>query len=237
MEFKNISRELNEIAKDYDYQQPPDILLKLQELIASGLRFLKDLFNYFKIPQFETSDSTAVATILQLIVVFVGVVAAVMVVLLVASRLRQWQLQKQAAIGTIIAEDGPLDSKGWSTLAEQLSERGSYKEACRAVYMSILLLLEEEKVMAFAATKTNYEYFYALKRMPNIATNFRQLVDRVEELWFGDRQATGADYKDCREQARSIINALPAAKPKILTATAAALHATEPVIKSTSEPK
>jgi hypothetical protein len=228
MEFKNISRELNEIAKDYDYQQPPDILLKLQELIASVLRFLKDLFNYFKVPQFESSDSTAVATILQVIVVLVGLVAAVMVVLLVASRLRQLQLQKQAALGTMIAEDGPLDSSGWSALADQLNDKGSYKEACRAVYMSILLLLDEEKVMAFAATKTNYEYFYALKRMPNIATSFRQLVDRVEELWFGDRRATAQDFKDCREQARAIVNALPAARPKILTAAAAALHADEP---------
>ena len=63
--------------------------------------------------------------------------------------------------------------------------------------------------MAFSATKTNYEYFYALKRMAKVAESFHNLVDLVEHIWFGDKEATGEDYKQCREQARLAEDGLP----------------------------
>ena|ERR1700679_618668 len=75
--------------------------------------------------------------------------------------------------------------------------------------MSTLHLLDERNIMAFSATKTNYEYFYALKRMAKVAESFHNLVDLVEHIWFGDKEATGEDYKQCREQARLAEDGLP----------------------------
>ncbi len=184
MEFRNISHEIAEIAKDYDYQQPPDLLVKLQDLIAYLLRLLRDFLSYLRIPQLGGSDSRGVANLLQVLVITAGVVAVVMVLLLVASRLRTLQAQRQLALGSMVVAESPLDSKGWRALAEELKGKSSYKEACRAVYMSILLLLDEQKIMAFSATKTNYEYFYALKRLTKVAQSFRSLVDLVEHIWF-----------------------------------------------------
>ena len=63
--------------------------------------------------------------------------------------------------------------------------------------------------MAFSVTKTNYEYFYALKRMPKVAEAFRNLVDLVEHIWFGAKAATREDLRQCREQALLVEDGLP----------------------------
>jgi hypothetical protein len=63
--------------------------------------------------------------------------------------------------------------------------------------MSCLHLLDESAIAVFAPTKTNYEYFYALKQYPPIAQSFRLLVDDVELIWFGGKTATSADYEQC----------------------------------------
>jgi hypothetical protein len=209
MEFKNISHEISEIAKNYDYRQPPDILIKLQDLISYLYRLIRDFLSYLRLPQFSGSDTRGVANLLQVLVVMAGVVAAVMVLLLVASRLSVLQTQRKLALGSIVVGESPLDSRGWLALAEELEGKASYKEACRAVYMSILHLLDERRIIAFSATKTNYEYFYALKRMAKVAESFRNLVDLVEHIWFGDKAATGEDYRQCRQQASLVEDGLP----------------------------
>jgi hypothetical protein len=209
MEFRNISREIAEIGKNYDYQQPPDILIKLQDLLAYFLRLLRDFLSYLKLPELGSSDSRSVATLLQVLVITAGVVAVVMVLLLVASKLRALQAQRNLALGSMVVAESPLDSKGWLMLGEELEAKGSHREACRAVYMSTLHLLDEQKIIAFSATKTNYEYFYALKRLSKVAQSFRNLVDLVEYIWFGDKEATSEDYTQCRKQAGIIAEGLP----------------------------
>ncbi len=209
MEVKNIGREISEIARNYDYRQPPDILIKLQELIAYLYRCLRELLSYLKLPQLGSSDTRGVADLLQVVVVAAGVVAAAVVLLLVASRLTAIQTQRKLALGSIVVGESPLDSQGWLSLGEELAATASYKEACRAVYMSILHLLDERGIVAFSATKTNYEYFYALKRTAPISGAFRNLVDCVEYIWFGDKAATGEDYKQCQKQAQLVQEGLP----------------------------
>ena len=210
MEFKNIASDLSEIAKNYDYRQPPDILVKLQELISYLLRLLRDFLSYLKLPQFGNTDTRGVATLLQMLVVAAGVATAIVVLLLVASRMRSLQIQRKLALGSMVVGESPLDSQGWLTLSQDLEGKACYKEACRAVYMSILHLLDERQIIAFAVTKTNYEYFYALKRMAKVAESFRMLVDLVEHIWFGDKEASKDDYQKCRSEAELIAKGLPA---------------------------
>jgi hypothetical protein len=201
MEFKNISHEIGDIAKNYDYRQPPDVLIKMQELLAYLSRLIRDFLSYLRLPNFGSTDNRGIANLLQGLVITAGVVAAVMVLLLVASRLKVLQAQRKLALGSMVVGESPLDSQGWLSLAENLEDNASHKEACRAVYMSILHLLDERKIMAFSVTKTNYEYFYALKRMTKVAQAFRHLADLVEYIWFGDKAASAEDYKQCRLQA------------------------------------
>lgn len=73
--------------------------------------------------------------------------------------------------------------------------------------MSCLHLLDENKIAVFAPTKTNYEYFYTLKQKPTIAVHFRPLVDTVELIWFGNKEAEESDYIDCLNLLTDIENA------------------------------
>jgi len=75
--------------------------------------------------------------------------------------------------------------------------------------MSVLHLLDERNVVPFSATRSNYEYFYALKRMQSVAESFRRLVDSVEYIWFGDKQANNDDFRYCMEQSRLVQDGLP----------------------------
>lgn len=196
MDSRNIAKEIAEIAKDYDYQQPPGLLIKIQEIVTSIIRAIHDLLRLIELPQTGSSDTKLVGDLLQTLVLIVAVLAAVVVAIVIVRQLKQAKTQRLAG-GELIVRESELDSSGWRSFAGQLLKENSTKEACRAIYMSCLRLLDEDKIAVFAPTKTNYEYFYTLKQKPTIAQHFRPLVDTVELIWFGNKEAEERDYIDC----------------------------------------
>jgi len=197
MEYKNIAGEIVDVAKSYEYQEPPGILVKLQELLTAVARAVRDFLNMLQLPQTGSSDTRLIGNLLQLLLAVAAVVAVAIVLFLVLRRMKYLRAQKQLTLGEMLAGESVLDSKGWRNLAEELFQKGSSREACRAIYMSCLHLLDESAIAVFAPTKTNYEYFYALKQYPPIAQSFRQLVDNVELIWFGGKIADVSDYDQC----------------------------------------
>ena len=105
-----------------------------------------------------------------------------------------------ALTGTL-SSDLPLDQQGWKNYAQELVQKENYRDAIRAVYMSTLYLLDEKGIMKFAQNKTNYEYLYALGTRGSIKHSlqqpFRNLVDRVESVWFGFASCDKSDYDFC----------------------------------------
>ncbi|MBI5171895.1 MAG: DUF4129 domain-containing protein [Candidatus Melainabacteria bacterium] len=203
MEFKNIAGPLSEIAKNYNYKEPPGILVSLQELISNLLRALVELLSMLKLPSAGTTDSRAAATLVQYAVIAVGIICAVCLILIVAGRLRHNAAARKLAQSGLINAERPLDRQGWKEQAEKEAMEGNYKESVRALYMSALYLLDERGVTRFQASKTNYEYFYSLvnagagKNYQILREPFRNLVDRVEEIWFGFNEALPEDYEFC----------------------------------------
>ncbi|MDP3509396.1 MAG: DUF4129 domain-containing protein [Candidatus Melainabacteria bacterium] len=197
MDSRNIAKEIAEIAKDYDYQQPPGLLIKIQEIITSIIRAIHDLLSLIELPQTGSSDTKVVGDLLQAVVIVVAVLAAAVVAIVIVRQLKQIETQRKLARGELIVSESELDSKGWRSFAAQLLKENATKEACRAIYMSCLRLLDEDKIAVFAPTKTNYEYFYTLKQKPSIAQHFRPLVDTVELIWFGNKEAEESDYIAC----------------------------------------
>lgn len=197
MDSRNIAKEIAEIAKDYDYQQPPGLLIKIQEIITSIIRAIHDLLSLIELPQTGSSDTKVVGDLLQAVVIIVAVLAAAVVAIVIVRQLKQIETQRKLARGELIVSESELDSKGWRSFAAQLLKENATKEACRAIYMSCLRLLDEDKIAVFAPTKTNYEYFYTLKQKPSIAQHFRPLVDTVELIWFGNKEAEESDYIAC----------------------------------------
>ena len=197
MDFKDITPEIAEVAKSYRYHQSPDLLVKLQERIASALRWLNDWLSSFRITIPGPADTKIVGNLMQLILLAAGLIGAAVLLWLVWVRLSQIRKAKAAAKRAAASAELVLDAGGWRQEAQNLASREDWRGACRALYLSLLRLLDELRVASFAPTKTNYEYWYALSAYPAIQKGFRELASRVELVWFGSRLATKPDYDLC----------------------------------------
>lgn len=211
MEPRNIAKEIAEIARDYNYQQSPYLLVKLQEFVSAVVRALRDLLNLLHLPTAGDSDTKLVGNLLQILLMAAGIAVVIIVILMIARKLSHLEFQRKLARGGIIVGESSLDAAGWKAQAEALNDGGSYREACRALYMSALRRLDENKIAVFAPTKTNYEYIYSLKKWPAVASAFRPLVDNVELIWFGGKVAASSDYAASLSLLSSLENAIDAA--------------------------
>jgi hypothetical protein len=69
--------------------------------------------------------------------------------------------------------------------AQILSEGGDYRTAVRYLYLSSLLLLEEQGLLRYDRSLTNREYLRNLAHRPQLATVFREIVEVFDRVWYG----------------------------------------------------
>jgi len=217
MKFPDASQQIAEAAARYHYKEPPQALVDLQQLIARIIRWLLDLLNSFKIFTPGQTDTRMASNLLQMILWGAGIVCAGIIVFFAFSKLRHLKLQSQLARKGASESKTLFDSAGWFDEARQLAGKGEFKEACRALYFSVLRMLDEKEVLEFTPTKTNYEYWYSLAVHKGIQRQFRELVDLVELVWFGDYPAGRAEYTTCHDLHEKI-------KTEIERETQVALH-------------
>jgi hypothetical protein len=197
VKFSDITAPISDVARNYHYQKPPDLLVNMQEFIARSLRWLSDLLSSLHILTPAVSDTRLVANIMQAILLGTGILCIGLLLFVVWKRMRQLQAQSKLAKSQVAFSTQSLDSSGWKEQAERFAALHEWKEACRSLYLAVLHLLDEQKVLEFVPTRTNYEYWYALSHQKPIQKEFHKLFDRVEMVWFGKHKATNDDYKDC----------------------------------------
>lgn len=199
MDFKNVSPLLKDIAAEYRFRETPVGVLWLREQITKILRAIIDFLSNLKIPLPGGSDSRAAADLLQFFLILAGVVCAIVVTFLLARRMSQ--IKKSGQTQLPLASDLPLDRKGFKDHARAMRESGNYRESVRSLYMSALYLLDERGIINFSPTRTNFEYFYSLgaPSLSELQKTFRELVDRVESIWFGFAHCDDTDYSRCLE--------------------------------------
>jgi len=197
MDFRDISPQIAEVAKGYDYQKPPDMLVLLQELVDRVLRFINDLLASLHIFVPGLADTSMVGNVMQLLLYVVGAICVGGLIFAVWSRMRHLRLQSQLARKGQTASEALLDARGWRIEAGKLSQSGLHKEACRALYLSLLRLLDESGALEYTPTRTNYEYWYALKNFQPLANCFKKIAVEVEAVWFGNGEANADIYTKC----------------------------------------
>lgn len=196
MDLRDISPIIQEVAKNYHYHKPPDFVIFIQDLITKLLRLLHDFLDslHFYLPE---HDTRMVGNLLKLGWFAAGAIGVLAVTYFAWRRMKQLKTAaQQAKRGQIISETF-LNADAWRKQAEELASQKEWKEACRALYFSLLKRLDEKGVVEFMPTRTNYEYWYALARHKPIAVPFREIANIVESSWFGNRHATTGDYDDC----------------------------------------
>jgi hypothetical protein len=199
MRFQDVYPQIADAAARYHYKEPPKALVDLQELISRVIRWLIDLLNSFKIFAPGATDTRMASNVLSILLWSAGLICACIIVFLAFTRLRHLKLQSELAKKGAAESKLLFDSATWLMEAEDLASKAEYKGACRALYFSILRMLDEKEVLEFTPTKTNYEYWYSLAVHRGIQRQFRELADLVELIWFGDYQAMPQDYKICHE--------------------------------------
>jgi hypothetical protein len=215
MEFKDISGTIQEVASGYQYKDPPDFLLKLQELITYLWRIVSDFLKHLRITIPGYGDSSGIAATLKVVLVFVGVLCFFGILAMAWSRMNQLKAAEKLAKRGAESTDVNLDSGGWKEKASELAGQGHYREAVRALYLSLIYLMDERGIIDFAPTRTNYEYYYALSSSHPLQRGFRRMADLVEEIWFGNHQAQQDDFETCSQLLSSLESEVAAIAPAL----------------------
>lgn len=97
-------------------------------------------------------------------------------------------LEDESLRPTDMAEDE------WIALARDLTARGEFRLAMRAMFLAALSWLARHNFIAVARFKTNRDYLREVARRahsaPAVLGAFEQCIARFEGVWYGARQAT-----------------------------------------------
>jgi len=145
------------------------------------------------------------ATPMQILIfVLIAVVASLAAIFLV----RYWQDRRRKGqtvqsmpiqpIPDLLDENigaDQLPEDGWTKLGRELLERGEYRLALRAFYLSGLAHLATRNLISLARFKSNREYERELGRrghaFPQLSPTFGELVTIFERAWYGLHEVNG----------------------------------------------
>lgn len=217
MEFKDVTATIQEVAGGYQYKDPPDFLLKLQEVITYLWRMVSDFLKHLRLTIPGFANSSAVADLMQMLLIGAGVLCFLAILVFAWSKMSQLRAAENLAKRGAQSTDIDLDSRGWKAKAEELAAAGHFREAVRALYLSLIYLMDEKGIIDFAPTRTNYEYYYALTTSRPLQKGFRRMADRVEEIWFGNHPAEQNDFQACNDLLSSLESEVAAVAPAELS--------------------
>jgi len=101
--------------------------------------------------------------------------------------------------------DAMLTSKGALQRAQTLSGQGDYRNAIRYLYLSSLLVLDEQGLLRYDRSRTNREYLRSVSSRPELANPLRDVIDVFDRVWYGYEsvdQETYQRYVDHVEELR-----------------------------------
>ncbi|MBY0359031.1 MAG: DUF4129 domain-containing protein [Candidatus Obscuribacterales bacterium] len=213
MEYKNITPEIEAVSHAYQGAYTPEFLVQIQNFLYELWRLFIVWLNSLQGPEAGPVDSTPLSNFLQILLYLAGAVGLVALIFIATKR---WQnirkIQKNAVHGASAIEK-ISDFQSLKIEAQIYAKKGDFKLACRALYLSLLQLLHESKIVQFAPTKTNYEYTYMLAAKPLMKERFKQIANLIELVWFGDREAGKDDYDLCLQLVVAAENDLREIRP------------------------
>jgi hypothetical protein len=207
--FADVHNLIAATAQNYQYPPPPEIVLNLQELVARILRAVLDIVASLLSVIPGATDTRSVGNLMKLSLLIMGLFGAALLIWLLFTRLNELGKQAHLAKTSTLLDSAPLTADAWQSQASLYAQAGNWREACRALLLAAVRLLDEQKIVPFVANRTNFEYGYALASRPSIRNNFRSLADIVDICWFGNNQASEADFHDCQTHFEAIKSELP----------------------------
>jgi hypothetical protein len=81
--------------------------------------------------------------------------------------------------------EGIATSKGALQRAQTLSMQGDYRNAVRFLYLSSLLVLDEQGLLRYDRSRTNREVLRSVSSRPELADPLRDVIDVFDRVWYG----------------------------------------------------
>jgi hypothetical protein len=100
----------------------------------------------------------------------------------------------------------PLAVENWLKQAQAFQAEGNYAQACRCLYMALLIRLEEGEWLRQDPARTDREYLKGLealwilaKRPSQLQEGFRQLFLTHEQVHYGALDVTPENFQRCQQ--------------------------------------
>jgi hypothetical protein len=100
--------------------------------------------------------------------------------------------------------DDLMTSKGAFKRAENLSMQGDYRNAIRYLYLSSLLVLDEQGVMRYDRSRTNREYLRSVSSRPELAKPLRDVIEVFDRTWYGFEDVDENTYQSYVEHVEEL---------------------------------
>jgi hypothetical protein len=133
--------------------------------------------------------------------IVVGLVLLLLVILLHFALTLRAALRGGGGPATDGSLDGPsaiLRPSDLLSRAERSAAAGHYREAIRLLYLALLSRLDQQGLINYDHTKTNWEYLRTTRSIVTLHRPFLQLTAIFDRKWYGFEPAALADYGECR---------------------------------------
>jgi hypothetical protein len=154
------------------------------------------------------------AVAMPLLILLMGIVVAVVLAGVAFAVYKWWQNRektKPPPQGTLATSDADFledpdkqDVRQLWTEADARARDGDYLGAVRTLYLAVLAMLHQARLIRYERTRTNGEYADQLRRRGPIHRPFLGLTGLFEVKWYGERACQPQDYKTCRELAEEL---------------------------------
>ena len=90
---------------------------------------------------------------------------------------------------------GTLTSSKAMQRAQTLSGQGDYRNAVRYLYLSSLLILDEQGLLRYDRSRTNREYLRSVSSRPRLAKPLSDVIDVFDRVWYGFESVDEQAYR------------------------------------------
>ena len=100
--------------------------------------------------------------------------------------------------------EGLLTAKTALQRAQSLSDHGDYRTAVRYLYLSSLLILDEQGLLRYDRSRTNREYLRSVAAKPEIEKPLHDVIDVFDRVWYGFEPVDDAAYQSYVEHVEEL---------------------------------
>jgi hypothetical protein len=178
---------LNEILSAKEFQWPE----KQPSLVEQWLQKLLDWIGSL----FPHRPLNAGFNLPSLLIPGIALLLIILALIYVGSSLRSALVSEANLNGAGMAEDEVINAEHAFQKAQEFAAGGSIRQAVRYLYLSALLALDENGLLRYDRSQTNWEYLRSLSSHPELRANLREVILVFDRVWYGNQPIDEADYQ------------------------------------------